>query len=138
MGSGNSFSTTHTLISLTELIYNALDNSKFICGVFIDLRKAFDAVNHKILPKLEYCGVFGLSLSWFQSYLKNRQQFTGINGVKPDLLENTYHILQGSILGPLLFLRNINDLNKAILFFLKNITLRITQISYMRVNHLKT
>ena len=53
-----------------------LDNSNFACGIFIDLRKAFDTVDHEILlNKLEYYGIRGLANNWFKSYLSNRQQF---------------------------------------------------------------
>ena len=76
-------------ISLTKQIQNALDNSKFACDVFIDLLKAFDTVNHKILLcKLEYYGISGLSSFVLVSkLLKNRCQFTEMNGVKSDFVE---------------------------------------------------
>ena len=74
-------STTHALISLTEDIRNAIDNDQLACGVFIDLRKAFDTVDHAILlKKLEHCGVRGIPLEWFKSYLENRTQHVSING----------------------------------------------------------
>ena len=66
-------STSHALISLTEKICAALDKNLFACRVFIDLHKAFGAVNHKILiSKLEYYGIHGIPLVWFKSYLHNR------------------------------------------------------------------
>ena len=74
-------STNHALLSLTEMIREALDNSNFACGIFIDLQKAFDTVDHEILlNKLEYYGIRGLANNWFKSYLSNRQQFVSING----------------------------------------------------------
>ena len=67
-------STSHALISLTETIRQALDKSKFACGIFIDLKKAFDTVDHNILlSKLNYYGIRGLSNAWFKSYLSERK-----------------------------------------------------------------
>ena len=65
-----SHSTNPTLIRLTESIKNSLDNKHFGCGIFIDLQKAFDTVNHQIfLNKHEHCGVRGTALAWFSSIL---------------------------------------------------------------------
>ena len=73
-------STNHALFSITEMIRKSLDSSNFACGIFIDLQKAFDTVDHEILlKKLDYCGVRGLANKWFRSYLTNRQQFVSIN-----------------------------------------------------------
>ena len=110
-------STNHALLSLTEMIRDALDNGKFACGIFIDLQKAFDTVDHKVLlKKLEYYGIRGISNDWFKSYLTNRQQFVSINGYNSSKQPMVYGVPQGSVLGPLLFLIYINDLNKAIKF----------------------
>ena len=74
-------STAHAIVKITESIRVALDNGNFACGVFIDLQKVFDTVDHDIfLSKLNYYGVRGISLQCFKSYLSNRQQFVTSNG----------------------------------------------------------
>ena len=112
----NGYSTNHALTSLTEMIRKALDEDKFVCGVFIDLQKAFVTVDHGIfLSKFNHYGVRGASYQWFESYLTNRQQFTTIAHLKSDLGSIDYGVPLSSVLGPILFLLYINDLNQAIL-----------------------
>ena len=83
--------------------------------VFIDLKKAFDTVDHDILcKKLEHYGVQQRELSWFRSYLFNRKQFCRVNGIDSDVGEIEVGIPQGSCLVPLLFLIYIHDLPKAV------------------------
>ena len=83
-------STNHALIQITESIRNSVDNNEFGCGIFIDLKKAFDSVNHFILlSKLNHNGVRGKAYDWSHSYPSNREQFVGINGHKSDSLSIT-------------------------------------------------
>ena len=78
-------STIHALIEITESVRRALDNGMVACGVFLDLQKAFDTVNHDILlAKLDHYGVRGTSLNWFRSYLSGRKQFVSILGFESD------------------------------------------------------
>ena len=108
-------STTHALINITENIKEALDNGKSACGVFVDLKKAFDTVNHEILlQKMSRYGIHGPIHKWFKSYLSNRFQFVSILGFDSKKQSIKHGVPQGSVLGPLLFLIYINDLHNAI------------------------
>ena len=81
--------------------------------LFLDLKKAFDTVNHKILlTKLEMYGIRGCSLEWFRSYFMNRKQVCAINVKLSDEKQINCGVPQGSNLGPFLFLLHINALKQ--------------------------
>ena len=98
-------STIHALLLLTDKIQRSIDNGTYSCGIFLDLSKAFDTVDHKILlTKLEYYGIRGVVNDWFASYLSNRRQFVSCFGTDSDYHTVSCGVPEGSVLGPLLFL----------------------------------
>jgi Reverse transcriptase (RNA-dependent DNA polymerase) len=107
-------STEHILIHLTKFVGDAMNENKFSIGVFLDLKKAYDVVPHDVLlKKLRYYGINDNVLSWFASYLSNRKQCVDINGQFSKPRSINISVMQGSVLGPILFLIFINDLTKA-------------------------
>lgn len=109
-GFRSSYSTNHALVSITEKIKSLLDSGQYVCGIFIDLEKAFDTVNHDILcDKLNYYGLRGKINDLIRSYLSNRKQYVSINGIDSEMRIIDCGVPQGSSLGPLLFLIYIND-----------------------------
>ena len=110
------YSTVHALINPTESIRKNLDGGNIGCGIFVDLQKAFDTVEHDILlSKLKHYGVHGLANEWFKSYLSNRKKYVSINGYHLNLADVKFDVPQGSVLSALLFLIYINDLNQALI-----------------------
>ena len=115
-------STEHAILDMVESIRTNMDKRLFSCAVFIDLKKAFDTVDHKILlDKLNYYGLRGIDNQWFSSYLTNRTQTTEINSFISDKEVVSCGVPQGSVPGPLLFLLYVNDIqycSRKLKFFL--------------------
>ena len=94
---------------MVETTQTNMDEILFLCGVFIDLKKAFDTVNIS-LDKLNYHGFRGIFNQWFSSYQSNRTQTTEIGSHISTKRNIKWGVPQGFVLGPLLFLRYLNDM----------------------------
>ena len=126
-------STALALLHLYDTLANAIDDKEYIMGVFIDLSKAFDTVNHEILlAKLQHYGIRGTPLKWFESYLSEREQFVNFNGYSSSYKLVKCGVPQGSVLGPLLFLIYINDICN-VSSALDILYLRMTQVSFFLI-----
>jgi hypothetical protein len=103
-------STEQNLMQIINYVSNALNDGMYCVGIFLDLKKAFDVCSHTILlKKLRKMGINGLAHSWFASYLSGRSQKVDINGVTSEPCNLDISVIQGSTLGPILFLCYIND-----------------------------
>ena len=99
------FSTDSCLIGLSDYVKGEIGRGNLVGMVLIDLQKAFDTVNHRILlDKLHAIGMSSSSVSWFGSYLTDRSQCVEVDGVRSDFSPISCGVPQGSILGPLFFI----------------------------------
>ena len=97
-GFRENYSTTLALLDVVDQIYAS------VVGVYLDLEKAFDTVNHAILlHKLYNYGIRGVVYEWFRNYLHNRTQFVTVNECNSEVRKIKHGVPQGSLLGPLLF-----------------------------------
>ena len=96
--------TTYAVMEMVEEVTKAIENDEFSVGIYIDLQKAFDTIDHRILlRKLEKYGLRGIAYSWVKSYLENRQQCVRINNTVSQFKVVTCGVPQGSVIGPKLF-----------------------------------
>ena len=108
-------STATALLNVTEDWLDSLDKGDIVGMVTIDLKKAFDTVDHAILfDKLKLIGLDKRACEWFLNYLTDRRQYTVVNGVKSDELNVICGIPQGANLGPLLFTIYVNEISNCI------------------------
>ena len=137
-GFRKTFSTCHATALLLKNITTAFEKKQSMIGVFLDLSKAFDTIDQKILlQKLMHYGVKGLLLEWFSSYLNGRTQQVVCNNQLSDILKIKC-VPQGSILGPLLFLIYVNDFCRCItkdktIMFPDDTNLFFSESSYEKV-----
>ena len=104
-------STTIALFNLSQKVSNFLDNKLSALGIFVDLTKAFDTIDHGILlKKVEYMGVRGIALKWVASYINNRKQYVNFLNENSSYADVVCCVPQVSINGPLLFIIYINDI----------------------------
>ena len=97
-GFRTNYSTRLALVDSMDEILKILDSKQYALGIFLDLSKAFDSIDHSILwQKLHCYGIRGVMLNWFESYLSGRTQYTSLNGVKSGSLEIKYGVPQGSV-----------------------------------------
>ena len=117
-----------------DSIYQSWDNHEVTIGIFLDLQKALDTVNYYILLKKKHgiYGIRGIILKWFTNCLTNRRQYTVLQNFESELECVTYSVPQGSVLGPLLLLIYVHDIQYAV----TNATRKLCYRKDDRVMHL--
>ena len=104
-------STETAIMNFLNLLYENMNENKKCTGLFMDLSKAFDLINHDLLlEKLLFYGLRGKIYDWVKSYLADRNQLVEVNGIRSESQHISIGVPQGSVLGPLLFLFFVNDL----------------------------
>ena len=107
-------STSLALIEFYDKVSSAFDRGEVAVGIFLDLSKAFETVNHdNLFDKLRHYGIRGAALDWIKSYFSDRLQYVDFNGNSSSLQKISCRVPQGSILGPLFFILYINDIINA-------------------------
>ena len=102
-------------ITFLDLLTRSVDTGKLADAVFLDYAKAFDTVPHSLLlEKLRDHGVAGILLSWISDYLQGRTQVVKINNSFSDPTPIQSGVFQGSVLGPLLFVVFIDDIDSCV------------------------
>ena len=108
-------STSHALTDALTSLYDNINDEKYTALLLLDLKKAFDTVNHKtLLTKLEHYGIRGTTLDLFASFLTNRFQYVSLENHQSNLKKINYGVPQGSVLGPLLFNIYVDDISTSV------------------------
>ena len=117
MGFRKHHSTVKSAFSLVSYICNAKNNREYTVALFLDLSKAFDSINHKLLlDKLENIGIVGHVLSWITNNLSNQKQFVHLDNINSDQEDVVRGVPQGSVIGPNLFLIYVNDIVDTVIY----------------------
>jgi hypothetical protein len=108
-------STTQAIYTFLTSIYEALDNKDFAIGLFYDMSKAFDSMDHILLANtLKELGIRGVALDWISTFLADRQQYVemidrdGYSKVRSETRTTNIGVPQGSVLGPILYIIHVN------------------------------
>ena len=125
-------STTIALIKAVDSWKMAIDNTEKVLCAFLDLRKAFDTIDHNILLQKLSKHLHGKEYEWFKSYLSERSQYVSCNGIKSEQQQITHGVPQGSVLGPTLFNIHINNIYLVLVKTAKSFFMPMT-LNFMQV-----